>query len=163
MKKQTIASAFLEMLKTTPFKDIQVTELVKVAGTTRNSFYYSFDNIYGLVEYIADRKIEEALQDWTVEQWERGLCGLFATARENGWFIYRIVPNLTRTEVDVYLDSRLRPLASEIAAYEEADDVEFTTDAILYMLEGYAWSWYGKGMKDGYAAFVMQMARLLRG
>ena len=52
LSKQAFATAFEEMLKTTPMDKIRVTHMAKAAGATPQTFYYHFRDKYELVAWI---------------------------------------------------------------------------------------------------------------
>lgn len=53
-----ICEKLLDMIETTPFQKIKVTEFVQFAGISRSSFYVYFDSIYSVVQKMEDDFIE---------------------------------------------------------------------------------------------------------
>ena len=49
-----IEEKLLDMMKTTPFQKIKVTEFVEFAGISRSSFYVYFDSIYSVIQKMED-------------------------------------------------------------------------------------------------------------
>ena len=56
--KQGFAEALKELLKTKPLNKITVTDLVKACNVNRKTFYYYFEDIYALIEWMLE---EEAI------------------------------------------------------------------------------------------------------
>ena len=86
--RERIIAAFLEQLKTTPYRKIKVTALIREAGVNRSTFYLYFENIDDLLECVT----EELQQQIAVEppfpvtdtaSLERYANVMFDFAREN--------------------------------------------------------------------------------
>lgn len=52
--REKIENAFIELLKIKEFKDIKVTEIIKLAKVNRSTFYTNFIDIYDLKEKIKE-------------------------------------------------------------------------------------------------------------
>lgn len=57
--KQALAAALKEKMKTKPFSKITVQELIEECNVNRKTFYYHFEDIYGLLRWMFE---EEAIQ-----------------------------------------------------------------------------------------------------
>ena len=89
--KQDIAIAFLRILERKPFRKITVRNLVEECGVNRTTFYYHYQDIYAIVEWLCDNLLapfkgvlfgerdEEALTAAAafVIEHRRALCSLF--------------------------------------------------------------------------------------
>ena len=60
--KQAIVDTFIKLLNEKPLSRITVTEIIETCGVSRNTFYYHFEDIYGLVSYIFQEEIEKIQQ-----------------------------------------------------------------------------------------------------
>jgi len=49
-----ICDTLIEMMETQPFEKIKVTELIKIAGIGRSTFYDHFDSIFAAIQFIED-------------------------------------------------------------------------------------------------------------
>lgn len=63
VSEKLICDKFLDMIETTPFQKIKVTEFVQFAGISRSSFYVYFDSIYSVVQKMEDDFIEGLTED----------------------------------------------------------------------------------------------------
>ena len=89
--KQDIATAFLHILARKPFRKITVRDLVEECGVNRTTFYYHYQDIYAIVEWLCENLLapfksvllgardEEALTATAayVIKHRRALCSLF--------------------------------------------------------------------------------------
>ena len=68
------ANTMKELMQTTPLHEIRVTEICKLCGSDRKTFYYHFKDKYDLVNWIFDieffKIIEERAQSDTWENIE---------------------------------------------------------------------------------------------
>ena len=80
-----ICDKLLEMMETTPFYEVKVTQLVKHAGIRRSTFYAYFDSIYDVLQKIEDEFIDGFLKEEVVQRRveEDQLIEMFVYMREN--------------------------------------------------------------------------------
>ena len=60
--KQAIVDTFIKLLNEKPLSKITVTEIIETCGISRNTFYYHFEDIYGLINYLFQKEIEKIQQ-----------------------------------------------------------------------------------------------------
>ena len=60
--KEKIRRTFIDMVKNTPVEDIQVKELVQLAGVSRSTFYVYYDSIWDILQEIEDEFFASALE-----------------------------------------------------------------------------------------------------
>ena len=63
VSEKLIEEKLLDMMETTPFQKIRVTEFVAFAGISRSSFYVYFDSIYSVVQKMEDDFVDGLTED----------------------------------------------------------------------------------------------------
>ena len=59
--KKALAASLKELMRTKPFSKITVSEIIRDCGVNRKTFYYHFEDIYALLQWIFD---QEAIQEF---------------------------------------------------------------------------------------------------
>ena len=61
--KEKIASIFLLLLNTYPLNEISIKHITKTCGINRNTFYYHFNNIADLIEYVIKNIVDDITEN----------------------------------------------------------------------------------------------------
>ena len=104
-----IADGLLEMLHEKPLRKITVQDIMDCKDMKRQSFYYHFQDIYGVIEWIYNEDFvkqvayreDEALEDW--------ICKVVRIIKENRFFYRKVLENVSRER----LIERLVPVVDE--------------------------------------------------
>lgn len=88
--RERIEKVFLEQLQTKELEEVRVSELCKMAGVNRTTFYANYTDVYALADSIRDR-LESGLTDLYQEEIRAGIntnnyLKLFRHIRENQIF-----------------------------------------------------------------------------
>lgn len=88
--RERIEKVFLEQLQTKELEEVRVSELCKLAGVNRTTFYANYTDVYALADFIRDR-LESGLADLYQEEIRAGIntnnyLKLFRHIRENQIF-----------------------------------------------------------------------------
>ena len=68
--KEALATALKQMMKVKPIGKITVKDLVELCGVNRQTFYYHFDDVYDLLEWIFEEDANRVLPQKVVyEHW----------------------------------------------------------------------------------------------
>ena len=85
--KRTIAQSLKHLMQTTPLKKISIQNIVDDCGLNRQTFYYHFQDIYDLIEWIlATESLERAEEHAKIHGEEEAILGVLIYARENKSF-----------------------------------------------------------------------------
>ena len=68
--KEALVSAFLDLVKEEDFDRITVTDLVEKCGISRQTFYYHFDDIQGMLEWAFDYETKQICSAQNPHDWE---------------------------------------------------------------------------------------------
>ena len=168
--KRTIAQSLKQLMQTTPLKKISIQNIVDDCGLNRQTFYYHFQDIYDLIEWIlATESLERAEEHAEIHGEEKAILGVLIYARENKSFFTNLAHSeatdalnrLCEREVYRTLMDALRTLAKGKGVTEgELDFIaSFYTPAILHVL----YRWIYDDMREDPQAVVGRLSQLLHG
>ncbi|MBO6100073.1 MAG: TetR family transcriptional regulator, partial [Spirochaetaceae bacterium] len=68
--KDALAAALKQMMNVKPIGKITVKDLVEICGVNRQTFYYHFDDVYDLLEWVFEEDANRVLPHQVVyEHW----------------------------------------------------------------------------------------------
>ena len=68
--KEALAAALKKMMAVKPIDKITVKDLVEICGVNRQTFYYHFDDVYDLLEWVFEADEEKNLtHEGKYERW----------------------------------------------------------------------------------------------
>ena len=170
LTKKALLRAFGELLEEKPFNKITIADLTARCGVNRMTFYYHFDNIYGLMIWGLEMQLQEASKDCiNYENWKTGYLRIFYFALDRKKYIKKIFQTIEQENLERYLhriaermvltviDDKLgdKPLGE--------DDRLFTAQICSHVLVGTLVSWVSRGMKEQPELMVRRTGRLLDG
>jgi AcrR family transcriptional regulator len=140
--RQRLLDCTVDLLESTPYRDLKVTDITRAAGTSPATFYQYFVDIEAIMLAVADQTVEEGrrLADFiTAKSW-RGAPGVQSAERLVDGFLefwrdhratLRVV-DLLSTEGDkrfrrlrvLMLNAMTKALAEEIGALQDDRDVD---------------------------------------
>lgn len=168
--KKALVESFIKLLNDNPLDKITVKEIVDDCGVNRNTFYYYFQDIYDLLEFVFKTETQKVINDEKIyDSWKDGLLDSTKFALENKKAIYHIYNSLSREQLEKYLydvtGNLMLAYVNQQAADIEVDeeDKEFIANFYKYALVGMILDWIGRGMKDDPSIFVEKMSKLFEG
>ena len=95
--KAAFAAALKKMMAVKPMERITVKDLVEICGVNRQTFYYHFDDIFDLLEWVFEEDAKLALPSEVVyEHWREDVLDFFQYLMDNKSFVIcGILPNLS--------------------------------------------------------------------
>ena len=110
--KQAIKASFIKLLNEQPLNKISVRSIVEDCGINRNSFYYHFQDIYSVLEWIVETELcvplqfdpEQTPADWcfqalTLLQTKQAMLRKISQALGSET-LYRITAKIIRPQLD---------------------------------------------------------------
>ena len=89
--KQALGSALKQMLAVKPIEKIAVKDLVEICGVNRQTFYYHFDDVYDLLEWVFEEDAKKVLpREVVYEHWQDDVILFFSYLRDNRSFALNI-------------------------------------------------------------------------
>ena len=167
--KRALASALKELMESTPFSKITVSDICAKCNMNRKSFYYHFKDIYDLVEWSCVEDGTKALQGKkTSESWTEGLTQIFEAVLENKPFIMNVYRNVDRERIENYLFKLTYDLIVGVVEDKSKglniteEDKKFIADFYKYGFVGIMLEWIREGMKENIEDLVRMMDLTLR-
>ena len=168
--KAAVADALLELIRRKDADKITVKDLVEVCGSSRQTFYYHFKDIYDLVEWACEEDVKEILEDKDdYKTWTQGFLNLFEEVLKNKPFILNVYRSVGREQVENYLykivyDLLLNVIEEKAQGMTVRDeDKEFVADFYKYAFVGLMLDWVKNGMKEDPHKIVKKVEFLLSG
>ena len=168
--KNALANSLTELMAATPLDKITVRMLVENCGLNRQTFYYHFQDIYELAEWVCIEDGKQALKDKkTYDTWQEGMIQVFEAVLENKPFIANIYRSVDKAKIENYLYKLSYQLIADVVDEKCAGDnlseadKQFIADFYKYGFVGIMLDWVDKGMKDDYHKIVEQLSTTLRG
>lgn len=147
--KQDILDTLLLMLKDRTLDDITVKDLTERCGISRQAFYYHFQDLYAVVDWVLQEEL-------TLLSKEKGL----GVARDivveqmldNRAVVLNLYRSFERSYIEHYLRKWFLPLAEELVEREAKDrfvtqdQCRFVADLLTTVLLSLILGWLDRGM-----------------
>jgi Transcriptional regulator len=168
--KEMFAESLKKMLEKKPLNHITVKDIVEDCGVSRQAFYYHFDDIYQLVEWIFTEEATEALaNNRDIDTWQQGYCHVLEQMQRNKVLVTNVFSSISRDYLENFMYNVLYaiiyPVVEEQAEGYVIDDSHKAFIARFYSLAVVAigLDWVRKGMKECPAEIAEQVSVLVKG
>lgn len=113
--KTAIAEAFLEAAKHKPIDKVTVKDVVGRCGITRQTFYYHFQDLLEVIEWLMARRVEILLeQTLAADSSEAAIRVLVSTLEEKPGFITQLMESRKREDAERIFFNAARTFFSEL-------------------------------------------------
>ncbi|WP_294731790.1 TetR/AcrR family transcriptional regulator [uncultured Faecalibaculum sp.] len=153
--RTAIQQAFLQLAREKPADKITVTDIVGRAGINRNSFYYYFEDLPGMIEVTVQELFEQAILQKKPRSFQECVNLLSQVMQENRSVCLHLFRSQSRIDLQMYYH---RVCSYAVTAFLESVDYfgKFTTldekDALAAyyrcLLLGLMNQWLAGGMKS---------------
>ena len=168
--KTVLGESLKKLLQKKPLNKITVSELVNDCGMNRMTFYYHFQDIYDLLEWICAEDARKALEGMDAKHdWQEGLYNIFRLVLDNKAFVM----NSYRSSSRSYLEMYIYRLTDELfaAVIEELDgnqalsqkDRDFMASYYKYAFLGVVLNWVNNNMQDDPKEVLERLRILVEG
>ena len=165
-----LADAFLNQLKTKSFKKITISDITSACDMTRMAFYYHFEDIYALVDWIFCEIIESSVsKDPSVDTWQDDYLSVFLAMRDKKVIIEKIWKSVDLINIEKMLvrltHSLIDPVIDQKSEGKTLSDTDkkLVSDFYIYALVGSLMRWATSGMKDEPRVVVDRLGLLING
>ncbi len=171
LTRQALASALKQLLQDKSLKDITVKDLTDACGLNRQTFYYHFDDIPDLIEWICVTETERILKDhYHYDSWEEGFRDIFKLILQKRSFVINIYESSDPKILMRYLFRLVYPLLLGVVNEEAINypsvsraDKEFIAKFYTDAFVGLVLSWIEDGMKEDPKFLVSHLSKLIKG
>ena len=170
LTKIALSNALKELLAHKSLEKITVTELTRVCGLNRMTFYYHFQDIYELAEWSLANETKNALEGKiTSQSWQEALYDLFDLVIENRQYIDGLLHPSTREHLETYINHLtdaffleiLNELSEGMSLPEE--DEEFIAAFYRHAFVGIIIDWIMSGMKEKPEDVIHKLQLIIEG
>ncbi len=152
--KKALADALKKMMALKPIDRITVNDLVETCGVSRQTFYYHFDDVYDLLEWVFEEDANANLPSEVVyDNWQQDVTLWFKYLYDNAAFALNVYNSNSRLYMLRYIKGRLRECIrsfSEIVAEDRSidrADFEFIVEFYSNIVVGLISQWMDLGMQ----------------
>lgn len=168
--KKAIAYSLKELLLEKPLSKITISDISQRCDINRQTFYYHFQDITDLVEWICLEDADKVLKDnKTYSTWQEGFLSIFEIMRLDRPFIMNIFHSISLDTLYKYLYKLVYPLiynvvnekAQGLIVIEE--DKRFIADFFKYSFVALVLDWIEKDMKEDPKIIIDRLSILIEG
>ncbi|MCI8416801.1 MAG: TetR/AcrR family transcriptional regulator [Lachnospiraceae bacterium] len=172
--KMAIVETFIQLLNEKPLDKITVKEIVDNCGINRNTFYYHFEDIHGLLVYILNAEADKVIAEHaSVESLEEGFIAAAKFALKNKRAAYHIYYSVSREELERYLNSVAQEVMERLVerltegvpekCLANQEDTQLLIQFYKSGMVGLTTQWLSRGMKDNPEELIRRLGALLKG
>lgn len=168
--KRALAASLKKLLKDRPLDKVTIVDIADDCQVNRQTFYYHFQDIYDLVEWIY---VEEAMMvignNKTYETWQEGLLQIFAYVEENKDFVYHTYHSISKEHLEKFLHQETYRLLKNVVDEQaqglsvREEDKAFIANFYQYGFVGLVTQWISKGMKEDAKEIVEKLDVVIHG
>lgn len=168
--KKALAASLKKLLAEKALDKITIVDIAEDCEVNRQTFYYHFQDIYDLVDWIYTSEATKALDGKkTYDTWQQGFLQIFEYALGNKVFVINTYHSVSREHLEKYLYNETYNLL--IGVIEEKatgmpireDDRAFIANFYKYAFVGLLLEWVSKGMKENPNVIIDQLSVLIGG
>ena len=152
--KEALADALRQMMTLKPIDKVTVKDIVEICGVNRQTFYYHFDDVDDLLEWVFEDDMEHAMPKEVVA--DRALddvMNYIIYLEENGSFTLNVYNSNSRIYMLRYLKRKMKECITAYAVLVsegmniDRQDFDFVTEFYACCAIGFISEWLDHGMQ----------------
>jgi len=167
--KYAFADSLKKMLETKTLEHITVTDIVQDCGTTRQAFYYHFDDIYSLLEWVYIQEAASLLENHRdINTWQQGYILILNWMQDNRQLVINTFRSVSRDYLETFLYDWLFPMIFEVvdtlstALNVKKENKEFIARFYTLSLVAISLDWVRTGLKEPPESIVGQVEIIMK-
>lgn len=141
--KQVIAESLKRLLLKKPITRITIGDIAEDCNISRNTFYYHFNDIYDLVEWMCEEDARAALNgNRTAATWRQGFVSLLKAVEANKPFIVNVYRSVDRMQIERYLQRVTEKLLLDVID-EQARGIPISDENKRFIANFYTYGFMG--------------------
>lgn len=168
--KKALAESLKKKMKTTPLAKITINDIAKDCQVNRRTFYYHFQDIYALLEWIFKNEVVEAMEEnTTCKTWQEGFLSIFNYLSENRKIVLNTYNSIGRDQLETHLYSAVYTLVLNVVN-EIIKDIKVSEKEKLFVvnfykvaLVGLLLEWIRTNMDDDPAEIIENLTKIISG
>lgn len=168
--KLSLALSLKKFLEKTSFDKITVKDLVEDCQLNRQTFYYHFQDIYGLLEWIFVTEANKVISDQkTYETWQQGFLQAFYYVKENKALVTNTFHSIGREHLERYFYSIVFKLLIDVVNEQAVgikvseEHKQFIANFYKFAFVGMMFEWIRTGMKEDPKDIIDKLDKLISG
>ena len=168
--KKALAASLKKLLKKSTLDKITVKDIAEDCEVNRQTFYYHFQDVYALLEWIFMTDAQQVISgNKTYDTWQQGFLEVFKYVEENSEFVVNTYHSIGREHLERYLYSTVFGLLIDVVNEQAVgmnvreEDRNFIADFYKYAFVGLMLEWIRTGMKERPEAIVDKLDTLISG
>ena len=168
--KKALASSLKKMLTTKRLDKITVTDITNDCEVKRQTFYYHFQDIYDLLEWMFESDGMRVLEGKkTYSTWQMGYLQILNYMKENQKFIINVYNSLSRDYLEKFLYRETYELLHNVLEEQtdhiflNAENKEFIVSFYKYAFVGLTLEWIEGGMKESVENITERLSTIMNG
>ena len=152
--KDALGAALKEMMAVKPINKITVKDLVSICNVNRQTFYYHFDDVYDLLEWVFEEDANRVLpHEVRLENWQQDVLIFFDYLYDNRTFALNVYNSNSRLGMLRYITERIESCIRSFAALVsegsniDRQDFDFVVDLYSNAVVGLLSRWMDQGME----------------
>ena len=152
--KEALAAALKQMMTVKPMDKITIKDLVEICGVNRQTFYYHFDDVYDLLEWVFEEDANRVLpREVVYEHWREDVFIFMQYLQDNSSFTLNVYNSNSRIYMLRYLEEKMAACISSFAVIVsegmniDRQDFEFVVTFYAKCAIGFISQWMDLGMK----------------
>ena len=168
--KRALAASLKSLLAQKPLSKITISDITEACGINRMTFYYHFQDIYDLIDWICQEEGGRALQGRKdYRTWQEGFTALCHAVVENRAFIEGVYHSVQREQIENYLGRVVYGLLIDVVKELSGpyritqEDQAYITHFYKHAFVGVMLDWVKGGMGEPPEQVVGRVSRMTRG
>lgn len=154
LTKRLMADSLKKLMAQKPLNKISIREIVEDCGVNRQTFYYHFQDIYALLEWIINQEIVSVLEDTeSFLTWQEAGLYLLKYLEKNSTIVLCALNSLGRSAIKKFLYADVVKVATQIIT-QISSDINVDEESFNHVVHYYSISfgalledWLSNGMK----------------
>ncbi len=152
--KEALADALRQMMTVKPIDKVTVKDIVEICGVNRQTFYYHFDDVDDLLEWVFEDDAEHNLpQEVIYSRWAEDVLIFMDYLESNASFTLNVYNSNSRLYMLRYLKEKLKNCINSFAVIVsegrniDRHDFEFVTEFYAECAIGFIANWMDHNMQ----------------
>ncbi|MFA9462966.1 MAG: TetR/AcrR family transcriptional regulator [Velocimicrobium sp.] len=168
--KKALVASLKKLLAQKPLDKITVIDIVEDCEVNRQTFYYHFQDIYDLIEWMFLSESTKALDGKkTYDTWQQGFLQIFEYVELNKTLITHVYHSISRAHLERFLCNETYNLLIGVINEKAKDmvirndDKNFIANFYKFAFVGLMLDWIETGMKEEPSFIIDRLNILIHG
>lgn len=170
LTRKALIDSFVKLLNEMSLDKITVKDITEACGVNRNTFYYHFKDIYGMLDEVFQMETQKVIdENKGYGTWQDAFLQSTKFALENKRAIYHIYNSLSREQLEQYLyevtDNVMVSFVADSAKGMDVnpEDMRILVNFYKHAMVGMLLDWLKNGMRENPEYIISRLGCLLEG